>query len=296
MTMRVKLSSMGSSLSDYVHLTKPRIAALLVFTALSTLIVASGGDLPSFTTIVGVACGGWLAAAGASALNQYLERDLDARMKRTRSRPIPSGRITPIDALIFGLLLVIWSFLGLWLLVNLLAAVLALLGVFYYVGIYTLLLKQNTVFNVVIGGAAGGFPVLVGWAAAVNTLEIGAFLLFAVIFFWTPPHSWALSLLIHDDYERGTIPMMPVVQGAAVTCVHICWYSLHLILLTFLVYLASVAGVIYLISAVILAIGLAWYVIQLLKNPLKEQAKRLYKYSSYYLLILFLALMIDAMI
>jgi len=288
-------TALNVTLVDYLHLTKPRIAALLVFTACSAMIVAAGG-FPPIPVVLGVIAGGWLAAGGASALNQYLERDLDARMARTRLRPIPSGRIPPVNALLFALALLILSFFVLFALVNLLAAVLAILGALYYVGIYTLVLKRSTAFNVVIGGGAGGFPVLVGWAAGAGNLELGAFLLFAIIFFWTPPHSWALALLIQGDYERGTVPMMPVVHGVKTTQLHIYWYTIHVIILTLLAYAAGMFGGIYLLSAAVLGIMLIWSASRLLMSYSKSGAKRLYKISSYYLLCLFLAMVVDTLI
>ncbi len=281
--------------ADYVKLTKPRIAALLVFTSVSALVVASGGVF-SISAMAGTIIGGWLAAAGASVLNQYIERDLDTMMTRTRSRPLPSGRIPPVNALVFGLGLLMWSALVFIVLVNALAAALALIGAAYYVGVYTLLLKRNTVLNVVIGGGAGAFPVLVGWSAATGTLGIGALLLFTIVFFWTPPHSWALALLIKDDYERGSIPMMPVIRGTHTTTVYIYWYTLHLITLTLIVYGVGVLGELYLVSAIGLGGGLLWYTVRLMRAYTKERARELYKYSSLYLLLLFLAMMLDVLI
>lgn len=281
--------------TDYLQLTKPRIAALLVFTSVSALIVAFGG-WPSVSVMIGTVLGGWLAAAGASVLNQYLERDLDTTMKRTRSRPLPSGRISPANALVFGLGLLLWSILIFLLFVNPLAAGLALAGAVYYVLVYTLLLKRNTVLNVVIGGGAGAFPVLVGWSAATGRLEVGALLLFTIVLFWTPPHSWALALLIKDDYERGTIPMMPVVRSIEATTVYIFWYTLHLIALTLIVYGFNLLGEMYLVNAVLLGGGLLWYTARLMNDYTKKQARQLYKYSSLYLLLLFLGMILDVLI
>lgn len=294
LTLRLS-SSVAARLGEYVQLTKPRIAVLLVFTAFAALFVAARG-LPSISITLGTILGGWLAAAGASALNQYLERDLDAQMSRTRGRPLPSGRMAPVNALLFGLGLLTWSFLTFMLMVNALAAVLALIGALYYIVVYTLLLKRTTAFNVVIGGAAGGFPVLVGWSAATGTLELGALLLFGIVFFWTPPHSWALALLVHGDYERGAVPMMPVRHGEPHTRVQIVWYSVHLIVITLLVYAAGILGTLYLISALLLSVWLLWHALRLLREPSKVAAKRLYKVSSFYLMLLFLSMMIDMLI
>jgi heme o synthase len=285
----------ADSWRDYVQLTKPRIAMLLVFTAVSAMVVAYR-DLPPALDILGVVLGGWLAAAGASVFNQYVERDLDSLMLRTRKRPLPSGRIEPANALLFGLALLLWSMIVLTVLVNPLAAALALMGAAYYIVIYTLLLKRHTSLNVVIGGGAGGFPVLVGWAAATGTLGIGALLLFTIVFLWTPPHSWALALRIQNDYERGTIPMMPVTRGAATTTVYIYWYTLHLIALTFMVFVAGMLSVLYMVGAFVLGAGLLWYTARLMSDCSKARARQLYKYSSLYLLLLFMVMVFDVLL
>jgi protoheme IX farnesyltransferase len=228
------------TIHDYIALTKPRIVALLIFTTLASLIVARPSV--SLQTFLATLLGGTLAAAGASALNHYCDRDIDGTMSRTKNRPIPAGRISPINALLFGLGLLLWSIFILLTLVNGLAALLALAGAIYYVLIYTLWLKRNTALNIIIGGGAGAMPVLVGWAAATGTLSLEALILFAIVFLWTPPHSWALAVLVNTDYERAHVPMMPVAYGVGVTRLQIVWYSLQLVILTLLPFPLQMLG------------------------------------------------------
>ena len=200
--------------------------------------------------------GGALSAAGASVINQYFDRDMDAKMSRTARRPIPSGRVEPINALLFGLALIVWSTLILGVFVNWLAAGLALGGAVYYVVIYTMLLKRNTVLNILIGGGAGAMPVLVGWAAVTGSLSYPAFILFAIVFYWTPPHSWALALLVNTDYARADVPMMPVARGEAVTRQQILMYAIMLLLISLLPVAFGFLGAIYLLAALVLGFGL----------------------------------------
>lgn len=281
------------SIRDYLQLTKPRIVLLLVFTTVASMVVAAQGSPLVVTTLTGTILGGALAAAGASVLNQYIERDIDRQMARTKHRPLPSGRIVPVNALLFGFGLLVWAMLVLGLFVNWLAAGLAALGAVYYVVIYTLWLKRNTSLNIVIGGGAGAMPVLVGWAAATNSLSPEAFLLFAIIFFWTPPHTWALALYVNADYEHVGIPMMPVAHGPITTRWQILWYTLHLVALTLLPVFIGLLGLVYTSAALLLGIGLIYLSLKLLRQAAGQAALRLYKYSSLYLALLFLAMMID---
>ncbi|MEO1290369.1 MAG: heme o synthase, partial [Chloroflexota bacterium] len=191
--------SISETIKAYLDLMKWRIVLLLVFTTVTAMIVAANG-MPSLNIFLATLFGGILAAGGSSAINQYLDRDMDGKMNRTARRPIPSGRVAPINALLFGLGLIAWSVLLLGFMVNWLTAILAFIGSIYYVVIYTMILKRNTVINIVIGGGAGAMPVLVGWAAVTGTLSLEAWLLFAIIFYWTPPHSWALAILVNKDY------------------------------------------------------------------------------------------------
>jgi heme o synthase len=254
------------------------------------------GGIPAFDKLIPTLIGGVLAAGGASALNQYIDRDMDRRMARTARRPIPSGRITPINALLFGLALVVWSVLILGVFVNWLTAILALIGTIYYVVVYTMLLKRNTVINILIGGGAGAFPVLVGWAAVTGDLSYQAWFLFAIVFFWTPPHSWALALLVNTDYSKANVPMMPVARGEHVTRVQILLYSVQLFLITLLPAPFKMMGLVYFIAAVLLGAGMIWMSIRLLQIADKAAAKRMYKYSTAYLAFLFLAMILDRVI
>jgi heme o synthase len=229
-------------------------------------------------------------------INQYIDRDMDSLMSRTKNRPIPAGRIAPLNALIFGLALLAWSTLILGVLVNWLTAALAMGGAVYYVIVYTVLLKRNTVLNILIGGGAGAMPVLVGWAAINNALGPQAWVLFAIIFFWTPPHSWALALLVNSDYAEANVPMMPVAHGPELTRIQIVLYSLQLVLLTLLPMPFRMLGAFYLYCAVLLGIGLLYEAVRLLRVSTKAAAKRMYKYSTMYLAILFLAMIIDQII
>ncbi len=294
--------SLEDSIRAYIELTKPRIVILLVFTCVTSMIVGANG-LPPVNIILFTILGGMLSAGGSSAINQYIDREMDAKMNRTARRPIPSGRIAPINALMYGLGLVAWSVFVLGIFVNWLAAGLAFLGAIYYVVLYTLILKRNTVVNIVIGGGAGAIPVLVGWAAATGTLDPQAFILFAIVFYWTPPHSWALAIVVNKDYAAANVPMMPVARGERVTRYQILFYSIQLLIITLipgLMLLMPEAPVmlswIYLILAALLGSGLIWMSIKLIRVKDKATARAVYKYSSAYLAFLFLAMMIDRLL
>ena len=286
----------------YIELTKPRIVLLLVFTCLTSMIVAAE-TIPPLDSLLFTLLGGAFAAGGSCAINQYLDRVLDAKMARTARRPIPSGRISAQRALGFGIALLVLSALTLGLFVNWLAAGLALAGAFYYVVVYTVLLKRHTVSNILIGGGAGAMPALVGWAAANGGLELQAFILFAIIFYWTPPHSWALAILVNKDYAAADIPMMPVARGERVTRYQILFYSLQLVLISLtpgLLLLLGGAprmlGGFYLLAAALLGLLLVWLALQLIRRADKGTARTLYKYSSLYLGLLFLAMIIDRLL
>jgi protoheme IX farnesyltransferase len=284
-----------TALRTYLELAKLRIVTLLLFTTLTAMVIAADG-IPSMNTLLPTLIGGALAAAGSSAINQYLDRDLDAKMARTARRPIPSGRIEPVNALLFGLGLVAWSVLILGVFVNWLAAGLAFLGGIYYVVVYTLVLKRNTVVNILIGGGAGAVPVLVGWAAVHGSLSYPAFLLFAIVFYWTPPHSWALALLVNKDYALANVPMMPVARGEAATRTQILLYSVQLFIITLLPALFRMLGLIYLLAAVVLGAGLIHMSVQLIRRKDGAAARSMYKYSTAYLAFLFLAMIFDRML
>lgn len=284
--------NLSSLFRTYLELAKLRIVLLLLFTTLTAMIIAADG-VPHVGVLIPTLVGGAMAAAGASAINQYLDRDLDSRMARTARRPIPSGRVEPINALLFGAGLLAWSvlILGLW--VNWLSAFLALFGGLYYVILYTLILKRNTVVNILIGGGAGAVPVLVGWAAVQGTLSFEPFILFAIVFYWTPPHSWALALLVNKDYTLAHVPMMPAARGEDATRTQILLYAVQLFLITLLPALFQFLGWIYLAAAVALGLGLIYMSVRLIQRADGAMARSTYKFSTAYLAFLFLVMMLD---
>ncbi len=266
---------------------------LLIFTTVTAMVIAAQGAPLPILILAATILGGSMSAAGASVLNQYLDRDMDKEMSRTKNRPIPAGRIAPTNALIFGIALLISAALILGLLVNWLTAALAMIGAVYYVVVYTILLKRNTVVNILIGGGAGAIPVLVGWSAVTGGLGPQAFILFAIVFYWTPPHSWALALLVNTDYERAHVPMMPVARGPEVTRVQILLYSIQLVTLTLLPMPFRMLGMFYFVVAALLGGGLLFEAARLIRETSKAAARRTYKYSTMYLALLFLAMIID---
>ncbi len=278
---------------DYVSLTKPKVVSLLLVTAAGGMFLAEQG-LPSPLMLAWVWIGGALAAGGANAINQQLDRDIDREMRRTQGRPVAGQRVAPRYAMAFGIVLNAAAFALLALLVNLLAAGLTLLATLIYVFIYTLWLKRSTPNNIVIGGAAGSIPPMVGWAAVTGGLDLPAVYLFAIVFFWTPPHFWALSLLIQSDYERAGVPMLPVVSSRRQTTLHVFLYSIALTGLTLMFGLLPAVGWIYVGAAAALGapfIGLAW---RLWRSDTRGRAKTTYLYSLAYLFLLFIAIMVDA--
>ena len=292
----------GGFARAYLELLKPRIVLLLVFTCVTSMIVAADAFPPPDILVLTI-IGGALSAGGASAINQYLDRELDARMTRTARRPIPSGRIPATNALLFGIALVAAAYLILGAFVNWLAAMLALAGAIYYVVIYTLVLKRNTVVNILIGGGAGAMPVLVGWAAATGELQLQVFILFAIVLYWTPPHSWALAILVNKDYAAADIPMMPVARGERATRYQILFYSLQLFvvsltpgLMLLLPQAPPMLGSLYLTCASALGLLLIWRAVKLIRRADKAAARALYKYSSMYLALLFLAMIFDRLL
>src|ERR1039457_4896357 len=260
---------------DYVALTKPRVIVLLEVTAVAAMVIADRG-WPGWRLVLLTAAGGWLAASGANAINCWFDRDIDQAMGRTRSRPLPSGRIEPRQALAFG--------------VGLGAASFALL---FYVFVYTMWLKRSSMQNIVIGGAAGAIPPLVGWAAVTGSLDITAVFLFAVVFYWTPPHFWALSLLIKSDYARAGVPMMPVVQGDRQTRYQIVLYTIVLCLVTVLPLLTRSFGAVYLGGAAVLDGILLTDALVAARSPTARSARRLFYHSMIYLALLFAVMAID---
>jgi protoheme IX farnesyltransferase len=277
---------------DYVALTKPRVILLLEVTAVAAMVIAARG-WPGWRLVLLTFAGGWLAASGANAINCWFDRDIDRTMGRTRSRPLPSGRIEPGQALAFGVSLGLASFVLLATTVNLLSAVLAMTALLFYVLVYTMWLKRSSMQNIVIGGAAGAIPPLVGWAAVTGSLDITAIFLFAVVFYWTPPHFWALSLLIKNDYARAGVPMLPVVQGDRQTRYQIVLYTVVLCLVTVLPLLTRSFGVIYLGGAVILDSVLLGDAVVASRRPTARSARRLFYHSMVYLALLFAVMAID---
>ena len=276
--------------ADYVTLTKPRVQLLLLLTTVATMEVAGS---PSFGLILLTLLGGALSAGGAGAVNHWYDRDIDVRMARTATRPVPSGRISPRAALTFGIALAVLSFAELSLCVNVLAACLALSGFLGYVFVYTLWLKRSTPQNIVIGGAAGAVPPLVGWAAVTGSLDPAALYLFAIVFYWTPPHFWALSLLMKDEYAKVDIPMLPVVRGEDETRRQITLYSVLLVAITFLPFAGRLFDGLYAVAAGVLGAIFLTFAVRLQRNPDRRAALRLYLYSLLYLALLFAAMVAD---
>ena len=279
--------------NDYITLTKPPIISLLLITAIGGMFLAAAG-IPSLQILTLVCVGGALGAGGANAINHFLDQDIDALMSRTIKRPVPSNRIPPVAALIFGVALNAGAFFVLAYWGNIISAVLTLAATLFYVLIYTGWLKRNTPQNIVIGGAAGAIPPMVGWAAVTGSIDLPAVYLFTIIFFWTPPHFWALSLMIQDDYKAAGVPMLPVVAGEKRTTQNIFIYSLALVGLTLLFSFSNAVGLIYLGSAATLGayfIYLAW---KLLQDYNVRNAKYLYLFSLLYLALLFAVMLPDS--
>ena len=280
---------------DFLALSKPLIVGLLLITTYGGLVIG-GKSWPSFSLTVWTLLGGALAASGSSALNQYIDRDLDKNMQRTAKRPIADGRLTGAEGIAFGLGLSLSSYYILACFVNGLAALLSLTGIIYYVIIYSIWLKKATVQNIVIGGGAGAIPPMVGYAAATGHLDWTAWILFAIIFLWTPPHFWALAIVRVKDYERAGVPMMPVVRGELETRRQIFVYTIDLVLVTLLLPILNLAGSLYLILALALGGALIYAAWAVWQEGGNKVAWRMYKWSSTYLVFIFLAIMIDAVL
>jgi protoheme IX farnesyltransferase len=279
--------------ADLVTLTKPRIISLLLVTTIAPMFITPAG-LPTWSQIFWVLVGGYLMAGGANAINMWFDRDIDTRMTRTKLRPIPSGRVSAGFGLAFGVALGLAAFAIFWDRVNPLSAWLALSGLLFYVFVYTIWLKRTSPQNIVIGGAAGAFPPLVGWAAMTGRLDLAAVYLFAIIFYWTPPHFWALALIKQADYARAGIPMMPVVRGEARTKYEMTVYTLMLLPLTIMPTLFGALGLFYGVAAALLGARLLWYCIRLLRErSITPVAWQMYRYSLLYLALLFVAMGID---
>jgi heme o synthase len=283
------------TVGDYVALTKPRIIELLLVTTVPTMIVAERG-LPSLWLVAATVLGGTLAAGGANAMNMVADRDIDRVMLRTRNRPLASGRLTARAALTFAIGIEVAAFAFLWATVNLLSAALAIAACLFYVFVYTLWLKRSSASNIVIGGAAGAVPVLVGWTAVTNSLDWPPVVLFAVIFYWTPPHFWALAIRYRDDYARAHVPMLPVVASLRTTAVRIVLYTVLLWALTLV--FAPVAGMgdIYIAAALALGAVFTWLAVGLLRDSSPQAAMRVFTWSITYITLLFGAIALDQLV
>ncbi|MCU1353628.1 MAG: ctaB [Acidimicrobiales bacterium] len=287
--------SFGSRVGGYIALTKPRIIELLLVTTVPTMVVAARG-LPSGWLILNTVLGGTLAAGGANAINMYVDRDIDRIMERTKGRPLVTGVVTPRAALIFAIGLEIVAFGWLWLTVNLLSAALAVAACLFYVFVYTLWLKRTSTQNIVIGGAAGAVPVLIGWSSVTNRLDWAPVVLFAVIFYWTPPHFWALAIKYKDEYAAADVPMLPSVVSLRATSIRILAYTVVLWALTILFSPVAGMGHLYLGTAIVLGAIFTWLAVTLLRNPTTKRAMQLFGYSITYITLLFGAMAADQLV
>jgi len=290
----VRLST-RSKAGAYLALTKPRIIELLLVTTVPTMVVAERG-LPPLWLVVATVAGGAMAAGGANAINMYVDRDIDKVMQRTRNRPLVTGVISPRAALTFAIALEIVAFLFLWATVNLLSAVLAVSATLFYVFVYTLWLKRTSTRNIVIGGAAGAVPVLVGWSAVTNSLSWAPIVLFGVIFYWTPPHFWALAIKYKDDYAAADVPMLPAVASLKTTASRIVGYKVVLLALTLLFDPVAGMGDLYLGSAIVLGGIFTGLAVQLTRQTTPAAAMRLFSYSITYISLLFGAMALDQLL
>jgi protoheme IX farnesyltransferase len=282
-------------LKAYVALTKPRIIELLLITTVPTMVVAARG-LPGLGLTVATVVGGTLAAGGANAINMFVDRDIDKIMKRTSKRPLVTGEMTPRAALTFAIGLEIVAFVELWALVNLLSAVLAVSATLFYVFVYTIWLKRSSHNNIVIGGAAGAVPVLIGWSAVTNSLGLAPIVLFAVIFVWTPPHFWALAIKYKDDYAAADVPMLPAVASFTTVARQITIYTVALWACSLLFAEVAGMGLIYVGSAVVLGAVFLLFAVQLQRDHTAARAMRLFSYSISYVTLLFGAMALDQLV
>jgi protoheme IX farnesyltransferase len=280
------------TISSYINLMKPHVTVLLLGITVATMAIAQKG-MPNGWLILATLVGGAMAAGSANCINCYIDRDIDQVMTRTQRRSLPSGRVQPTQALFFGLFLAVGSFAVFALFVNLLCAFLGFAAILFYVFIYTLWLKRSSTQNIVIGGAAGAVPVLIGWAAVTNNVALSAIWLFAIVFYWTPPHFWALSLLIEKDYARAHVPMLPVVMGEHETKKQILLYSCMLLAVTLILFAMGTMGYLYLVGAVILGGILVYMSIRLLLDNTRKWARTIFWYSNCYLAVIFAVMVLD---
>ncbi|MDA1188380.1 MAG: heme o synthase [Chloroflexi bacterium] len=293
--MIASTNSSGTIIRDYIALTKPRIISLLLVTALGGMYLAAGGN-PPVGMIFLVLGAGSLAAGGAHALNHFLDKDIDSMMTRTSKRPVAGGRVSPRDALIFGIVLNVIAFFLLFYLANPLSAAITMAATLVYVFVYTVGLKRRTPQNIVIGGAAGAFPPMIGWAAITGSVDLPAIYLFAIVFFWTPPHFWALALLLKEDYKEASIPMLPVVTTVEETKYHILLYTVLLLVLTLMFFVTGAVGWVYLIGASVLGTVFVYEAWKLRQSEGLKGTKRAYLYSLLYLTLLFVVIVADSLV
>ena len=279
----------------FVALTKPRIVELLLVTTVPSMVLAERG-LPSLWLIGATVVGGSMAAGGANALNMYVDRDIDRLMHRTRNRPLVTGAVRPTEAIVFAVALTAGSFVWLWAFVNLLSAALAAAAALFYVFVYSLWLKRTSICNIVIGGAAGAVPTLVGWTAVTGSLDWAPVVLFAVIFYWTPPHFWALAIRYRSDYEAADVPMLPAVAGLRATARRIVAYTVVLWALTLLLVPVASMGVLYVLAALVLGAGFLALAVDVLRRPDPTRSMRLFGWSNAYIVALFGAVAADVLI
>ncbi len=294
-TEAVEPATLGQRAAAYFALTKPRIIELLLVTTVPSMVVAAQG-WPSWLLVLNTLIGGALSAGGANAINCYVDRDIDRVMPRTRRRPLPMHQVEPSRALVFGITLGVVAFAYLWATVNLISAVLTTVALLFYVFVYTIGMKRSTPQNIVIGGAAGAFPALVGWSAVTGTVELPALALFGIIFYWTPPHFWALAMRYEKDYAAAGVPMMPVVYGREETAKHVLLYSFLMFAMSLVFFSVGRMGAIYLGSALVLNAVFIYGAVRLYRNTVPTVAWWLFRFSIYYLALLFGAMALDRLL
>ena len=291
----VSTLSLRSKLLGFIALMKLRVVELLLITTVPTMIVAEEG-IPSVWLIIATLFGGTLAAGGANAINMYIDRDIDKLMERTKNRPLVTGVLTSTEALSFAIAIEVIAFVWLWIFVNLLSAVLAASACLFYVFVYSLWLKRSSTSNIVIGGAAGAVPVLIGWSSVTNSIDWPPIILFLIIFLWTPPHFWALAIRYKDDYSNAEVPMLPVIEGTKVTGYRMVLYAFQVWAASLIFVPVADMGVVYLITAIVMGAIFTLFSFQVMTNPTKKSAMRLFGFSISYITILFSLMAVDQLV
>ncbi|MAS57118.1 MAG: protoheme IX farnesyltransferase [Acidimicrobiaceae bacterium] len=287
--------SLKERLFGFIALMKLRVVELLLITTVPTMVVAEEG-LPSLWLIIATLFGGTLAAGGANAINMFIDRDIDKLMERTKGRPLVTGVLSPRSALIFAISIEILAFIWLWAFVNLLSAFLAVAACLFYVFVYSLWLKRSSTSNIVIGGAAGAVPVLIGWSSVTNSLDWPPVILFLLIFLWTPPHFWALAIRYREDYSNANVPMLPVIEGTKVTGYRMVLYAFQVWAISLIFVPVADMGLIYLISAILLGAIFTFFSFQVMIRPTQKSAMRLFGFSISYITILFTLIAVDQLV